>query len=161
MRVKSFLKDHRILTALLIGLTLVVLASILALTLPQQTTASSNLLDNVTLNAKAIAHAQEKGGLRGVPRSQRSAVMRLAEWTKLTGGELGKDAPQFGLSVDTQVYVLAIRGDVEWRGVGIVQPGQTQPERYDNITVVLDASTGELLSMEATRPGFSMPLPVL
>ncbi|MES4787650.1 MAG: hypothetical protein C4294_19670 [Nitrospiraceae bacterium] len=116
-------------------------------------------LGDQTLTSKAMTVAQT-AGLEGTPTAQRVVRMTLAEWLALNDGELGKDAAQFGLTADMPVFVLAIRGKVEWRGLGMRPPGQSSPESYDNITVAVDARTGNLIQVGAKRAGFPMPVPV-
>jgi hypothetical protein len=117
-------------------------------------------LDRETLITKAIAQAQA-AGLQGTPIAQKDVQMRLSEWTALIDAELGKDAAQFGLTPDTPVFVLAMRGNVEWRlPAGPPLPDQKSPEHYDNIIVVLNAYTGDLMWVGSYRPGFPMPVPV-
>ncbi len=120
---------------------------------------STPVLDDETLTAKALVEARA-AGLMDVPKAQKAIRMSLAEWNTLVGIDLGTDAAKFGLTSDIPVFVLAIRGEVEWRGVGLPRPGQDSPERYDNITVVLDARTGDLIWIGSYYPDQPMPVPV-
>lgn len=117
------------------------------------------VLDDATLTAKAIIEARA-AGLMGEPRAQRAVRMNMAEWNALIDAELGKEAAAFGLVPDIPVFVLALRGDVEWRGVGLPKPGQDSPERFDNIIVVLDARTGDLVWLGSYRTGYPAPVSV-
>lgn len=137
----------------------VLLASLLALMLIGAGASPASQLDQETLTLKAITEAQASG-LMGAPEAQRFVQMSLAEWAKLTDAELGQDAAEFGLTPDMPVFVLAMRGDVEWQGVGPLRPDQSSPERFDNITVVLNARTGELIWVGVYRPGFPMPVSI-
>jgi len=145
----------RVLLGILISLVLV-----LAFWLSSQNTAkASSLLDDKTLESHAMAAAQYYG-MQGTPSAKQAVMMTYAQWLALNDAELGKDAAQFGLTPDLPVYVFAIRGSVEWQGLGMPQPGQTAPEHYDNITVVINARNGDLLWVGANRVGFPMPVPV-
>ncbi len=116
-------------------------------------------LDDETLAEKALTEAQMIG-LIGTPKAQKTARMSLSEWNMLIDADLGMDADKFGLTPDIPVFVLAIRGNVEWRAPGLPQPGQELIERYDNITVVLDARTGDLIWVGAYYPDHPMPVVV-
>lgn len=116
-------------------------------------------LDTDVLTEMAIAEAQE-AGLQEAPAVQRAVQMSLGEWNSRINAELGKDAAQFGLTPDMPVFVLAIRGEVVWRAPGLSRPGQNTPERYNNITIVLDARTGDLIWRGSYRSGFQMPISV-
>lgn len=137
--------------ALLLIVSLVIISAVMASPPP--------VLDDATLTAKAITEARA-AGLMGEPRALRAVRMSLAEWNALIDAELGKDAAAFGLVPDIPVFVLAIRGDVEWRAVGLPKPGQDSPERYDNIIIVLDARTGNLLWQGCYYPGYPLPVSV-
>src|SRR5689334_5412346 len=99
-------------------------------------------------------------GMQGAPSAKKAVMMTYGEWLVLNDSELGIGAAQFGLTSDMPVYVLAIRGSVDWRGLGELKPGQTSPEHYDNITVVLNARTGGLLWTGANYTGIPMAVPV-
>lgn len=71
--------------------------------------------------------------------------MSLAEWNARVDIDLETEAVRFGLTPDIPVFVLAIKGDVEWQGTGLPKPGQDRSERYGNITVVLDARAGNVI----------------
>jgi hypothetical protein len=118
---------------------------------------SSPILDNETLTAKALTEAYS-AGLVDIPKAQKAVQMDLAEWNALVGIDLGADAAYFGLTSDLPVFILAMKGNVEWRGVDLPKPGQVSPEHYDNITVVLNARTGELIWVGAYYPDHPMPI---
>ena len=120
---------------------------------------SSATLDENILAEKALLEAQ-MNGLMGTPKNQETVRMNLSDWNKLINAELGMDADKFGLTPDMPVFVLAIKGNVEWRGVDLPQPGQEIAENYDNITVVLNARTGDLIWVGAYYPDYPMPVPV-
>lgn len=117
------------------------------------------VLDDESLTTKALAEAR-MAGLIGAPKAQQAIRMSLAEWNMLAGIDPGMDAAKFGLSPDIPVFVLAIKGDVEWQGVDLPRPGQELPERYDNITVVLDARTGDLIWIGSYYPDQPMPVSI-
>ena len=138
--------------ALLLFVSLVIISAVMASPPPP--------LDDEILMAKALNEAR-LAGLIGEPRALKAVRMSLAEWNALIDAELGKDAAAIGLVPDMPVFVLAIRGDVEWRALGYLpQPGQDSPERFDNITVVLNARTGDLLWLGSYRPGYPSPVSV-
>ncbi len=144
--------------ALLIGIGLL-LVGLFALLYNTVVASPPPLLDQGTLEAKAVTVAQN-GGLRGAPLAKRAVQMTLADWLARNDAELGKDAADFGLTPDMPVFVLAMRGNVEWQGPGQPRPGQSGPDHYDNITVVLDARTGETVWVGSTYTGLPMPVPV-
>ena len=155
---KNFIKPMRYIL-LLVCLTVVVAFSLLSQKQNRADAAALPLLDEKTLEEKAITQAQF-AGLQGVPIAKRSVQITLAEWLKLVDADLGKDAAQFGLTPDTPVYVLAMQGNVVSQLAGLPRPQQTTPELYNNITIVLDARTGDLMWTVTTREGFSMPVSV-
>ena len=120
---------------------------------------SSPSLDDQTLTTKAVNWAQIHG-LQGTPVATRAVRMTLGQWLAIGGGQLSEGAIQFGLSPDTLVFVLAIRGRVEWRGPGSSLQGQDSQKQFDNITVVLDARSGSILSAGTVPSTSTMPIPV-
>jgi hypothetical protein len=120
---------------------------------------AATVLDEKTLESYAMTTAQFYG-MQGAPSAKKAVMMTYGEWLALNNSELGTGAAQFGLTPDMPVYVLAIRGSVDWRGLGELKPGQTAPEHYDNITVVLNARTGGLLWTGANYDGIPLPVPV-
>jgi hypothetical protein len=121
---------------------------------------SSATLDKNILAEKALLEAQ-MNGLMGMPINQETARMNLSGWNKLINAEIGMDADKFDLTPDTLVFILAIKGNVEWRGVSLPQPGQETAENYDNITVDLNDRTGDLIWVGAYYPDYPMPIPIL
>jgi hypothetical protein len=137
----------------------IVLVSIFALMQHTVKASPPPLLAQATLEAEALTWAQ-RYGLQGSPMAPKAVQMSLGEWYALTNSELGKDAAQIGLTPDVPVFVLAIHGSIEWRGPSGAAWWGGGPEHYDNITVVLNARTGDLMWVGAKRAGFSMPVPV-
>jgi hypothetical protein len=117
------------------------------------------VLDDEILTAKALTEARA-AGLIDASKAKKVIRMDLVEWNALVGIDLGADAAKFGLTPDIPVFILAIKGDIEWRGVGLPRPGQDSPERYDNITVVLDARSGDLIWIGSYYPDQPMPVPI-
>ncbi len=146
---------------LLAGLGIVTVLGFLAWMQIMITSSASSLptLDDQTLETKAISWAQSYG-LQGAPVAKRSARMALGQWLALGGGQLSEGAARFGLSSDVPVFVLAMRGRVEWRGLGLLPPGQVSGEQFDNITIALDARDGNLISAGAARSASAMPVQV-
>jgi len=134
--------------------TLLVLVGLFTLIHPAAKASPPVPLDQSILESKALAIAQ-LNGLQGNPTAKKVVRMTLGEWLALDGGELGTDAAQIGLTPDLPVFVLAIRGNVTWRGLGMVPSNQ----HYDSITVVIDARTGEIMQVGA-GPSDHMPVPV-
>jgi hypothetical protein len=128
--------------------------------LVQNPAVASPLFQNEqALSERALGYAQA-AGLRGTPTSQKAVRMTLGGWARLVNAEPGKDAAKFALDPDRPVFVLAVRGDVQWNAPGAPRPGQTSPEHYDNITVVIDIRTGNLLWVGSNYPDAPMPIPV-
>jgi hypothetical protein len=146
--------------SLLAGLTIILFLGYFALTQHIVHAAVLPLLDDKVLEEKAVAAAQ-MAGLQETPIAKRAVHLTLAEWLKLNDAELGKDAAQFGLSPDMPVFVLAMRGNVtSLLAGGALRPEQKAPEKFNNITVVLDARTGEVMWTATIRDGFTMPVSV-
>jgi len=144
---------------LLIGLGVLIVFGFFTLREHTVNAAQQPLLDDKVLEEKALAAAQFDG-LQGTPIAKVAVHMTLAEWLKLVDAELGTGAAHFGLTPDMPVYILAMRGDVISRMHEPPRPGHSEPERYDNITIVLDAITGNLMWVSSARASFSMPISV-
>jgi hypothetical protein len=148
------------LTSRIALLTGIVLVSVIGIFVCIQGTASAATpppLPQAVLESKAVAIAQE-AGLQGAPTAKKVTRMTLSEWLKIDSAGLGKDAWKFGLFPDMPVLVVAMRGDVIDRMPGgLPRPGQTktEPERYDNIIVVVDARTGDWIWEGASSKGSS------
>src|SRR5262245_27224953 len=111
----------------LIGI-LISVVFVLAFWLSSQSIArASAVLDEKTLESYAMKTAQFYG-MQGAPSAKKAVMMTYGEWLALNGADLGTGAAQFGLTPDMPVYVLAIRGSIDWRGLGELKPGQTAPE---------------------------------
>ena len=105
--------------------------------------------------AKAEGLAQARfAGLIGEPTSVFAELTTLEQYvftsTKGTG-QLGSDAASVGWHPDRKVWVVAFRGKVK-----LAMPGSSG-ETYDNITLALDARTGELIGTDAYPAGETIP----
>lgn len=118
-------------------------------------------LDDKTLTDKALVAARVQG-LAGEPAAQASHRMTYGEWLARSNSALGPDASQFGLTPDLPVFILVIRGNVEWTGPSAPPPPGVQNSRTDfnNMVVVLNALTGEVLQVHSYSPGARTPLPI-
>lgn len=146
-------------TSIVLTIVLVTVILVILIMTGKTNASPAPLLDDQVLTQKAIEEARGYG-LSGEPLAQRSVHMDLAKWTALTNAGLGSDAGKFGLTPDLPVFVLAIQGSVEWKGPGLPQPGQSSPEKYNNITIVLNAQNGELIWAGSYLPGYPMPVSV-
>lgn len=112
----------------------------------------------------AVEHAVEEAralGLRGEPARVSVRRMSLARYDALTGFEAGPAAAEHGLDPRQMVWVVGIRGAVEWAGPGQVAeacPDCKDSNTFDNVTIVLSEATGEKLGSYAAGPG--QPVPV-
>ncbi len=141
-------------TALVVGSVVLVLIALLVLTAAKPQT----VLDDDTLVARALEEAH-LSGLQGDPVAQRAVRMTYGEWLKLNDSGLEAGAAQFELTPGMPVFVLVMRGNVEWAGPGLPRPGQDGREHFDNMIVVLNAQTGGTLWVGSWRKGFALPVP--
>lgn len=112
-------------------------------------------LDDATLHKKALVLAH-KLGLKGKPYAEKMTRMTLAESEKPLGGELGKDAAQFGLTPDMPMFVYSVRGVIEATGV-VEYPSDQPPPKYDRILLILNARNGHLITRGYIYAGASLP----
>jgi hypothetical protein len=147
-----------LLEAILVGAILVLVTKIAMDTSPAKASPTAQV-DERTLQAKAIGEAQ-KAGLQGMPTAHNAIQVNLAEWFRRTNAELREGSAQFGLTPDMPVFVLAMRGHVEWQAAGLPRPGHPYPEHYDNIIVALNARNGELVWIGSYQPGSPMPVSI-
>ena len=105
--------------------------------------------------AKAAGRAQARiAGLIGEPTSVFAELTTLEQYLFISSngtGQLGSDAASVGWYPDRKVWVVAFRGQVK-----LAMPGSSG-ETYDNITLALDARTGELIGTDAYPAGYTMP----
>lgn len=111
------------------------------------------------LTNKAINQARILG-LKGDPTAQKTVQMSYAEWLKLNDTELGENAKEFGLTPDMPVFILAMRGDVARQMPLGPSPEKIEGERFDNITIVLNANTGEVMGWSVSPSADLMPVKV-
>jgi hypothetical protein len=99
---------------------------------------------------RAIAIAQSRGLQEDDPTRLAAKLMTLREYHALTDSGSEPGAAKFGLDPDQQVWVVTIRGPVDWSG-----PGRTRDEqdKFDNITIVISAQTGKHIGTAASRVG--------
>ncbi|MBI5933894.1 MAG: hypothetical protein HY867_09320 [Chloroflexi bacterium] len=107
-------------------------------------------LDDATLEANALAEAINHG-LVGDPLATKSVRMSFDEWAKFSGDDAGE-------TPDLPIFVFVIRGEVVWKGPSGKAWWGGEAERFDNITVVLNAETGKSIYVGSLRAG--VPLPV-
>lgn len=112
-------------------------------------------MTDAALHEKALALAH-KLGLNGKPLAEKMTRMTLAESEKPLGGELGKDAAQFGLTPDMPVFIYSVRGVIEPTGV-VEYPSDQAPPKYDRILLVLNARDGRLITRGYIYTGTSLP----
>lgn len=145
---------------LIVGVIIAVLAGLLAwwqlVNIP--TASSTATLDDSTLEVKALEWARAHG-LQGTPLAKRAVRMTLGQWLAFSGGQLGPGSTQFGVEQNTSVFVLAIHGSVAWHRLGAGLQGR-HPEQFNNITIVVDARNGNLVSAAAARNPTTMPIQV-
>ena len=109
-------------------------------------------LDDTTLEASALAEASNYG-LIGDPFSTKAVRMSFGEWAQLSGDD----------AVETHglpVFVFVIRGEVVWKGPSGKAWQGGEAERFDNITIVLNAETGKTIHVGSNRAGFPLPVPI-
>lgn len=141
---------------LIIPTALALFFAVFAVILNDQLTVSSATPDDALLTVRALKEA-EGAGLEGTPIAQKSVRMTLGEWLSQTGGELGPDAAKFGLTPELPIFVLAIRGDVYWRGPSELPKGRKK-RTFDNITIGLDARNGNLMFSNSYLSVAEMPV---
>lgn len=133
------------------GVALALLAR--PLFLPQASAEQPPLLSEAEAVALAIEEAQWSGLQQGMPTALATRQMALSEYARLTGGNVPPSAARVGLDLRMPVWVVAMRGLVDWN-----RPGG--PGTFDNITVALNARTGETVMVQAFNPGVPLPIPV-
>ena len=93
-------------------------------------------------------------GLVGEPTSTFTKLMNLAEYIKTSSkgtGQLGSDADAVGLHPDRFVWVVTFQGHVQ-----LTLPS-SGGKTFDNITLALDARTGEVIGTNAYVDGDPNP----
>lgn len=103
--------------------------------------------------ARGLEHAQF-AGLVGEPTSVVTELTNLEDYistASMGSAQLGSDASSVGWNADRKIWVIAYRGHVK-----IAMPGSTG-NTYDNLTIAIDAKTGELVGTDAYREGTTLP----
>ena len=93
-------------------------------------------------------------GLIGEPTDEFAELTTLDEYVGTPSygtGELGADSSDVGLNPDKKIWVVAFRGHVQ-----LSLPGG-DGKFYDNITLALDAETGEIVGVNAYPEGHTPP----
>ncbi len=117
-------------------------------------------LDRAGAINRAVAEAHALG-LQGAPSKVTAKRMTQGEYDALTGFEAGPAAAEYGLDPNQAVWVVAIKGRVEWAGPGRASrkcPTCTASDTFDNVTIVLSEATGRKLGSHAAGPGQPMPV---
>ena len=113
----------------------------------------SGLLIADEAKAKGLAEAK-LAGLVGDPTSEFTMLTTLEDYIATSShesGQLGSDASAVGLHGDKEVWVVAFQGTVN-----MTLPG-SGGKTYDNITLALDAETGEIIGVNAYVEGQTLP----
>lgn len=110
-----------------------------------------------TAVARAIDIAHSLGLQEANPNKLAAKLMTLGDYDNLTGFKAGTEATSFGLDPDQQVWVVTIKGAVEWSGPGRKGTGT---DKFDNITIVINAQTGRQLATFSAGDGGSLPVSV-
>ena len=112
-----------------------------------------DLLTPAKAKKEGLAQARI-AGLVGEPTSVFAELTTLEQYvfTSSNGtGQLGSDAASIGLHPDRKVWVVAFRGKVK-----LTLPS-SGGKTYDNITLALDARTGEVIGTNAYPAGETIP----
>lgn len=113
-------------------------------------------LDEQAAVQRAIQFARS-AGLQGDITQHGAARMSLNAYTALHGGKLGRDAASVGRAPEKAVWVVSMLGKVNLTLPGLPGPGSDRV--FDNITVALDAVSGEVIGVAAIREGNKMLVP--
>ena len=127
-------------------------ASIVSDTL-QTNQGQDDLLTPEEAKTEGLAQARI-AGLVGEPTSTFATLTSLAEYVETSSygtGNLSSEAASVGLHPDTKVWVVAFRGPVK-----LTLPS-SGGKTSDNITLALDARTGEIIRAYAYPDGESIP----
>jgi len=104
---------------------------------------------------RAIEYARNRG-LRNHPADLVIKQTTLSEWFAIIGFEPGDDAAKVGLDPAKAIWIVAMKGNVEWSGPGR-QIGGSGNE-FDNISIALDVNTLEYIGAFAAGPDERLPL---
>ena len=112
-----------------------------------------NLLTAEQAKMKGLAEARI-AGLVGEPTSVNATLTDLEDYTRVSTfgtGSLGADAGNVGWHPDKEIWVITFEGTVK-----MTLPS-SGGETYDNITIALDAQTGEIIGTDAYPNGYTPP----
>ena len=112
-----------------------------------------NLLTAEQAKMKGLAEAGI-AGLVGEPTSVNATLTDLEGYTRVSTfgtGSLGADAVNVVWHPDKEIWVITFEGTVK-----MTLPGSGS-ETYDNITIALDAQTGEIIGTDAYPNGYTPP----
>lgn len=106
-----------------------------------------------------IQRASEIAREFGLQKSQPDAVAikqtALAEWFSIINFEPGPDAEKLGLDPNKKIWIVVIRGPIDWNGPGRQGgPGDV----FDNISIALSVDNLEYLGSYSV--GSDTPLPL-
>jgi len=108
----------------------------------------------------AVERAIEFARSRGLQQSQPTEFIvkqtALAEWFSIIGFHPGPDATKVGLDPDKAIWIVAMKGSIEWSGPGRQTGGAG--DTFDNISIALSVDTLEYVGSFAAGPDEQLPL---
>lgn len=104
---------------------------------------------------RAVEIARERG-LQTQPAALVAKKATLGEWFAIVGFEPGSEAASVGLDPSTPIWIIAMRGPVEWSGPGKQTGGAG--DQFDNITIALGTGRLDYVGSHAAGPGQPLPL---
>ena len=107
---------------------------------------------------QAIEQAQSRGFQGSSPDAIASKETTLAEWFSIIGFEPGPDSTKVGLDPDRKIWIVTMRGSVQWSGPGKQSDGPG--DFFDNISISLDADTLEYIGAYSAGQTEKIPLGV-
>ncbi len=137
-----------------IGITLSLLIAIVAILIIKNAQIQPRTQQDIVLE-KAIEYAQSRG-LQGRPTKFVMKQTTLSEWFSLVGFQPGADAIKVGLNLNRAIWIVVMKGDVEWRGPGRQTDGLGN--KFDNISIALSADTLEYIGAFSAGPHEALPL---
>ena len=107
---------------------------------------------------RAIEMAQSCGFQGKSPDAIATKETTLAEWFSIIGFKPGPDSSKVGLDPDRKIWIVTMRGSVQWSGPGKQSDGPG--DFFDNISIALDADTLEYIGAYAAGQTEKLPLGV-
>jgi hypothetical protein len=107
---------------------------------------------------QAIEQAQSRGFQGTSPDAIASKETTLAEWFSIIGFEPGPDSTKVGLDPNRKIWIVTMRGSVQWSGPGKQSDGPG--DFFDNISISLDADTLEYIGAYSAGQTEKIPLGV-